>query len=326
MLQRKKGFTLIELLVVIAIIAILIALLLPAVQAAREAARRTECKNHMKQLALALHNYHDTNFCFPPGWMEMNQAAWGMLILPFCEFRPVYDVVNFNLLMTDTTGTAPNRNIDIVATNLGLFHCPTAGDPRPIESNRCTSSSGGLPTEGRTSAAGSYQSGTSNYLANAGNIAPAVGDGNIATNGVDTNGVLWQDSRIKIADIADGTTNTALLAEHYSQTCQTNGGNPNCNKQDSCYGYWANAGGYPGGGNAIKTVGTDVCFSSAVGVNGNANNRIGAPGDISSLHSAGAQIALCDGSVRYISSSTDNTLLSNICNRSDLQVISLPSN
>ena len=77
MQRRKKGFTLIELLVVIAIIAILIALLLPAVQAAREAARRTQCKNNMKQLALALHNYHDTNFVFPPGWQGGNQMAWG---------------------------------------------------------------------------------------------------------------------------------------------------------------------------------------------------------------------------------------------------------
>jgi prepilin-type N-terminal cleavage/methylation domain-containing protein len=74
MKQRKKGFTLIELLVVIAIIAILIALLLPAVQAAREAARRTQCKNNMKQLALALHNYHDTNFVFPPGWQGGNSC------------------------------------------------------------------------------------------------------------------------------------------------------------------------------------------------------------------------------------------------------------
>ena len=100
MLRRKKGFTLIELLVVIAIIAILIALLLPAVQAAREAARRTQCKNNMKQLALSLHNYHDTNFVFPPGWMVANQAAWGMLLLPYCEFKPIYNLVNFNNLMT----------------------------------------------------------------------------------------------------------------------------------------------------------------------------------------------------------------------------------
>src|SRR5579872_6525869 len=113
--SRRRGFTLIELLVVIAIIAVLIALLLPAVQAAREAARRTQCKNNMKQLALALHNYHDTNFVFPPGWHGANQAAWGMQLLPYCEFKPIYNLVNFNIPMVQATGTAPNRNIDQIA-------------------------------------------------------------------------------------------------------------------------------------------------------------------------------------------------------------------
>jgi len=76
MTGRKNGFTLVEVLVVISIMAILIALLLPAVQAAREAARRTACKNNLKQLALACHNYHDTNHVFPCGWMAENQASW----------------------------------------------------------------------------------------------------------------------------------------------------------------------------------------------------------------------------------------------------------
>jgi len=125
MTGRKNGFTLVEVLVVISIMAILIALLLPAVQAAREAARRTQCKNNMKQLALSLHNYHDTNFIFPCGWMAENQASWGMLLLPYMEFRPIYDLVNFNVLMSDATGQAPNRNLDQIALPLNLFKCPS---------------------------------------------------------------------------------------------------------------------------------------------------------------------------------------------------------
>ena len=82
MSQLRRGFTLIELLVVIAIIAILIALLLPAVQQAREAARRTQCKNHLKQIGLAMHNYHDVANCFPPGatWEGVSDAAIGRRI------------------------------------------------------------------------------------------------------------------------------------------------------------------------------------------------------------------------------------------------------
>jgi len=140
--------------------------------------------------------------------------------------------------------------------------------------------------------------------------------------------VLYEDSRVKISDISDGTTNTALIAEHYGATCLTGGGlgNTNCASShvDSCFAYWANADSYTGGNGA--TVASDVCFSSVIGVNGNANVRVGGNGDISSQHEAGAQIALCDGSVRYFSSSTDNGLLTNVCNRGDGNVISLPQN
>ena len=102
--QSRRGFTLIELLVVIAIIAILVALLLPAVQQAREAARRSSCKNQLKQLGLALQNYHDTHTVFPIGaglagtsaTGSARRAPWTVLILPFLEENAVYDEFNFS--------------------------------------------------------------------------------------------------------------------------------------------------------------------------------------------------------------------------------------
>ena len=114
-LRRSRGeraFTLIELLVVIAIIAVLIALLLPAVQAAREAARRVQCANNLKQIGLALHGYHDVWQTFPPAYLarpvtglELGAGwAWGTLILPYSEQRPVYDAANFDLGFGEVSG------------------------------------------------------------------------------------------------------------------------------------------------------------------------------------------------------------------------------
>ncbi|MCA9163285.1 MAG: DUF1559 domain-containing protein, partial [Planctomycetales bacterium] len=99
--HRSRGFTLVELLVVIAIIAILIALLLPAVQQAREAARRSQCRNNMKQLGLALHNYHDSNQCFPPNSHGNatnlpNGFSWRVMILPGLDQGPLYNKFNFS--------------------------------------------------------------------------------------------------------------------------------------------------------------------------------------------------------------------------------------
>ena len=94
--RRKRGFTLIELLVVIAIIAILIALLLPAVQQAREAARRSQCKNNMKQIGLALHNYHDVFTTFPIGGLKNSRGPnWRVGLLPYMDQAPAYNQVSF---------------------------------------------------------------------------------------------------------------------------------------------------------------------------------------------------------------------------------------
>lgn len=102
--RKHRGFTLIELLVVIAIIAILIALLLPAVQQAREAARRTECKNNLKQIGLAIHNYHDNFNTIPPGWIGTNNFSWSVMLLPYVEQSNLYNALNFltAFVTTDT--------------------------------------------------------------------------------------------------------------------------------------------------------------------------------------------------------------------------------
>src|SRR3984957_2427737 len=110
--RQRTGFTLIELLVVVAVLATLLCVVIPAVQSARETARRTQCKSHMKQLALALHNYHDINFCFPPGWHGGNGAAWCMQLPPYCEFDSIIPKIDFNKVATSPAGVPPHRNID----------------------------------------------------------------------------------------------------------------------------------------------------------------------------------------------------------------------
>lgn len=138
---RQRGFTLIELLVVIAIIAILIALLLPAVQQAREAARRTQCRNNLKQLGLALHNYHDTAGMFTPngvapvreitGTMRTDQAwlAWSGLamLLPYVDQAPLYNTIDFSYEHGANAAAPfpPNKNLDARRTYITAFQCPS---------------------------------------------------------------------------------------------------------------------------------------------------------------------------------------------------------
>ncbi len=137
-MRKRAGFTLIELLVVIAIIAVLIALLLPAVQAAREAARRMQCANNLKQLGLAMQNYHDVQGTFPIGRMGLNytynigaQAAnrrtWALNIMPFLEQGAVFQAINFSL------GFYYPQNTTVITSIVPGFHCPSDPNTYAIE-------------------------------------------------------------------------------------------------------------------------------------------------------------------------------------------------
>src|SRR5579871_2814212 len=119
--KRNRGFTLIELLVVVAIIAVLVSLLLPAVQQAREAARRTQCKNNMKQLGLALMNYESSYGVFPPEkitFIATSAQSWTTMVLPFIDQQPLYDAYNFNAEWSDSS------NVLVTQANLPGWVCP----------------------------------------------------------------------------------------------------------------------------------------------------------------------------------------------------------
>ena len=211
MSDKRRGFTLIELLVVIAIIAVLIALLLPAVQQAREAARRTQCKSHLKQLGIALHNYQDVHNTFPPnlipgglptssGYIGYSQGNWGVLayLTPFLEQTSVYGLLNLESPTYAYGGSGyeiPDANNRLAASKMiPLYLCPS-------DSGRKVAASYGV-TEGI---------GPANYCANMGNgIDPA---GTSHGSPYHANGVFFADSSISFRHLTDGSSNTAALTE-----------------------------------------------------------------------------------------------------------------
>ena len=194
---RKSGFTLIELLVVIAIIAILIALLLPAVQQAREAARRTECKNKLKQLGLALHNYHDTHGTFPgnevgcvvdvpPSAVNCWEGWSGLaMILPYIDQAPLYNLANFDHYWDETVAPGQN-NRSVTRTFIPAFVCPS--DPN----------GGGKIDDA---------SGPASYCLSAG---PASTWHLPKQHMV---GMFSRESSVRGRDVKDGTSNTIMASE-----------------------------------------------------------------------------------------------------------------
>lgn len=276
-IRKRRAFTLIELLVVIAIIAILIALLLPAVQQAREAARRTQCKNGLKQIGIALHNYHDVHLRFPPSMIydpdpgETRWWSWNVALLPQMEQATVY-----NSMDTEIDGLfAPTAWVNDPFTSLLLpaLQCPSDVSAGIYESSA-------LPV----------RLGTTNYLACRGSDRyPAAGNGMFPE----------RNECMRFRDITDGTTNTLMVGERPVEGNQITA-------------WWAVASGYDGHG-----LGDQVMDSSEGLYQGTPGSTTVDGRHWWSLHIGGTQFALGDGSVRFISNNIDHQTLLDLSSRKD---------
>jgi prepilin-type N-terminal cleavage/methylation domain-containing protein/prepilin-type processing-associated H-X9-DG protein len=289
-LRPSRGFTLIELLVVIAIIGVLVALLLPAVQQAREAARRTQCKNNLKQIGLALHNYHDAQLIFPqaqyidPGAIN-SQWGWSVMILPYIDQAPLFNQLNVGPGLFEQAANDPAR-LALLTTPLSFFLCPS--DPEPgVNRNRpfLQKGSGGLcvgmilPRD--------VQFGKSNYMGC---------NGNHDSDGIFRSG----GGKVRIGDITDGTSNTIMVGERSSlkyarQTVPTG----------PWAGVWA---GQELTCNGITNVWclvgrTEYQMNSGAhsDVTGSTTAADSPLEGFGSQHAGGAHFLLADGSVRFIS-------------------------
>jgi prepilin-type N-terminal cleavage/methylation domain-containing protein/prepilin-type processing-associated H-X9-DG protein len=208
----RRGFTLIELLVVIAIIAVLIALLLPAVQAAREAARRASCVNNLKQIGLALHNYHEINDVFPSGGFPAytptantgnnSSPSAQTRLLPFIEQQPLYNALNWSLPVINdpATGYAPYANVTVTITRLTAFLCPSDTPPNW----NMVSASDPLPN---------YRAPGNNYFASVGSSLEFASRQTSGPPNGPFSYIGEIGKTIGIRDIRDGTSNTIGFGE-----------------------------------------------------------------------------------------------------------------
>ena len=226
-MRSRRGFTLIELLVVIAIIAILIALLLPAVQQAREAARRTQCRNNLKQIGLALHNYHDTSQGFPPGgFKNATGPNWRVSILPGLDQGPAYNQMNFSRSFWAHSSPQP-----ILATVR-------------VQAYQCPSSPHGITNVGDIALAHDHQ--VMDYVGVTGATPDPLGRASVCTaaNIVSggtycNNGMLPVYKSMRMRDVTDGTSNTMIVAE---QSGQVNGIENSANPLGGWHGWVNNSG------------------------------------------------------------------------------------
>lgn len=306
-LSRKSscGFTLIELLVVIAIIAILIALLLPAVQAAREAARRTQCKNNLKQMGLAIHNYESSCRVFPPSSISpFGRGVWSYpgtgpadpgirlhsfasLILPYMEAANLYNTIDYNV----SALAASNRTV--ASQILPFYRCPSysgrefSTDPLYVTS------------------VGFNKFAIRNYVAIGARTVVSL------SGAIPAEGVMYPQSRNGFRDITDGTSNTIMIAESREENASV----------------WIDGTSAAVAARFMALV-PPTYAGNRVSINhqpyfqgGVFPNSIGQNWGPSSQHTGGAHHLLCDGSVRFLSDNMDVNVYDGLATRSGGEVV-----
>ncbi|GDX90703.1 MAG: DUF1559 domain-containing protein [Planctomyces sp.] len=307
-LQKRRAFTLIELLVVIAIIAILVSLLLPAVQQAREAARRTQCKNNLKQIALALHNYHDTVNVFPWGFDE-RETLWTAMILPQIEQQNLYATLIWQETGPGNWDAVGSPNTRACSTVIPAFRCPSM----PLEPRDNEGITGRVPVSYRGVAGALVASDDASTRPAGFNTAAHT-----ALEQLNLDGMFYGCSNIKMRDITDGTSNTIMIGESRTSVYVKDG-----QQMD----YWQfgcpQSGGWVYGGLG-GTEYSEGLGSAVVKINANIDPTIhGVLMEMSfgSYHVGGAQFAMADGSVRFISENVDLRLYQSLATRGNGEIV-----
>jgi prepilin-type N-terminal cleavage/methylation domain-containing protein len=311
--RPQGGFTLIELLVVIAIIAILIALLVPAVQKVREAAARIQCTNNLKQIGLATHNYHDNTKYLVPAWIGGNSitsaagvtttldpdgfATWAVLLLPYLEQTPTYELWNLQRLASAQVPAAYQQQ-------LSVYHCPS----RPafvLSTGDFTTPGGGLGDYGAC-----FGSGANGSSSN-GAIIPDADMNNTATYDASGNPILlsWR-AQLTLVGITDGTSNTLMFGEKHVRPNSLRGKN----EDRSIFGGQNNSLRRMAG---IDTNGEQRPLSAPDNQNGAlANSTFGGP------HPGQCLFVFCDGTVRPLPLTIDLQTLTYLIIRNDGNTVS----
>ncbi len=326
-MSRRPAFTLIELLVVIAIIGVLTSLLLPAVQKVREAAARIQCLNNLKQMGLALHHYHDDHQSFPPGFIAQtpsqpgqsmsNQASdytpgWSLFafMLPYIEQGSLGSLIDYKLPILHPNNKAARE------TFVKLYVCPSDTNPRLVN----ITDSG--PTTWAAPNTYTYPA-PARPLTVLGQASVCSYAGCLGTLGYEEQpftGIFHRNSRVRVADITDGTSNTIGIGERTSRFSENSWVGPAW-QQETVYA--PSAPRYDPAQPSFQCRATPTAVLVHVRITSlQPNHPNNSPGSFFSSHPGGAQFLNMDGSCRFISSSVSIETYRALCSRNGREVLS----